>query len=133
MELLGDHRLSWVALQSRCREIKERGVDHVDRPRRDRVAEADVDLERNAGVAQQCFQSDANALVQVVFFDLFGLNAFGLINESVRLHFLGDDFADRLCHSIGIRHTRAEQIDILGSSMRPTAPQLKKNCTFENE
>ena len=72
LELLGNHRLHGVHPQLWGRHTDEHWILAVFGRRRDRVAEADVYLERNDGLIQRGGECGPDAPVVVVLADLFG-------------------------------------------------------------
>ncbi len=94
LELLGDHGLARVARERGRGEVEQRRVRDDFRARRDHVAEADVELHRNARLAEQADEAHAHALVVRVLLDALRLHRRWVEHHAVALHVGGAHLED---------------------------------------
>lgn len=91
LKLLGYNRFYGVHTQSRSCHRDQHGIDAIFSRRRYRVAETDVDLQRDDRVVEHGFEGDANAVVLLVFPNLFGLHRVCIEENPVVFDGRGDD------------------------------------------
>ena len=96
MELLRNDGLSWVYLKLRGGEVEQRRKNLLPRPGNHRVAEADVDLDRDASNAESDSQMDANALVLEILPYSLPLHTVRVKDETVVIDLDLADFAKHL-------------------------------------
>ena len=100
----------------------------------DGIAEADIDLDRAAGIGKQADQSDADSAVARFLANLGGTNGLGLKPQAVFWH---DGHRAQLPEN-GLQHrllSRAEsqQVDIAGRAMGNVEPEVEEQGPFEQE
>ncbi|HJX63507.1 MAG TPA: hypothetical protein VJ860_06090 [Polyangia bacterium] len=133
LELFGDDGLTRVGTQARRREVKERWEldDHC--LRRDRIAEADVDLKPHLSVRHARDDLGTHAAVLLVLPDEADRERGEVEVDAVVDHFVCEHLREDLAHVLHARVSEAKEVEIAGCSVGFAGPEREERGTFEHE
>ena len=128
-ELLGDHGVAWIRIESRCRTVEKDGIFKLQRTGRHRVSKADVDLYRGGGELGR----GANPKSFLGSAARFDKDVFGIETQSVARDRLGADVAKDFKKRDGLAVGEGKEIEVARGSERICEPRDIEHGTLENE
>lgn len=128
-ELLRDQRLKIVGVEVSTGIVEERGVQNPDRPRCHDIAEANVDLHRNACVSEVSPELRTNTVVIRTLGNSLGLDARFIENKPIRDYRLQTDACNSradglevICGAAEESMSRVGRLIGIGSASNVNAP-----------
>lgn len=97
------------------------------------IAETDVDLDSDFGIAEYYIYFHPLSRVFLIFTNLFYVNAVGIEFQSILLDLCPTYLTNYCSENFRFGLSKAKQIKITSRSMHFTYPNSHQHCTFENE